>query len=220
MKVFKHNPPDLVDLSTIDVDGKRHYTTPDGNVYPSITTVLHKFPAPQLVAWKERVGEKEAANIARRAANRGSGLHAMCEDLLYNRPIIKPLNPLSLMLFNSIKPILTDHVDKIYGLELALYSDRLEIAGRADLIAHWDGQPALIDFKSAKKVREKASYEHYFMQAAAYSYMFFERTGIMVLYLILVFAQEYGKPIVYYEKAAPHLEKFKSLLNEYKVLTD
>ena len=40
MKTFCHVPIELEDLKTQTIDKKRFYETPDGNLYPSITTVL------------------------------------------------------------------------------------------------------------------------------------------------------------------------------------
>ena len=40
MKKFNHVPVDLQDIKARNKDGTRLYETPDGNMYPSITTVL------------------------------------------------------------------------------------------------------------------------------------------------------------------------------------
>ena len=52
---------DYKELKTKNIDGKRHYVTPNGN-YPSVTTVTSLAIKDGIKAWRERVGEKEANN--------------------------------------------------------------------------------------------------------------------------------------------------------------
>jgi len=62
MKKFIHRD-DVGDFEIpdrVEKDGKRYYLTPDGNYYPSITSILSQQENLGLEAWKERVGEKEA----------------------------------------------------------------------------------------------------------------------------------------------------------------
>ena len=42
-------------------------------------------------------------------------------------------------------------------------------AGRSDLIGVYQGQPAIMDFKNAKKIKKREWIEDYFMQGAAYA---------------------------------------------------
>ena len=39
------------------IDGERYYVTPEGNRYPSVTTVLSEFKKKDLARWRARVGE-------------------------------------------------------------------------------------------------------------------------------------------------------------------
>ena len=74
---------DYKELKTKNIDGKRHYVTPNGN-YPSVTTVTSLAIKDGIKAWRERVGEKEANKIASQAARRGTKVHKICEDYLNN----------------------------------------------------------------------------------------------------------------------------------------
>ena len=60
------------------------YETPDGNFYPSITTVLSVRNKKGLFEWRKRVGDDVANYVARKAATRGTHVHHMCEDYLNN----------------------------------------------------------------------------------------------------------------------------------------
>ena len=90
MKTFCHVPIELEDLKTQTIDKKRFYETPDGNLYPSITTVLSVRNKKGLFEWRKRVGDEVANYVAVKAANRGTAVHHMCEDylncLLYTSP--------------------------------------------------------------------------------------------------------------------------------------
>ena len=60
--MFKQEYMEFSELSAEIVEGiGRVYTTPDGNKYPSVTTVLGAGSDQSwLQEWKDRVGEKEA----------------------------------------------------------------------------------------------------------------------------------------------------------------
>ena len=59
-RVFEHEYLDLGydDLVTENKDGKRLYNTPDGNQYPSVTSVLSIINEDKIAAWRKRIGEK------------------------------------------------------------------------------------------------------------------------------------------------------------------
>ena len=57
MKKFIHRD-DIGDFEIPEIkiiDGKRFYVTPDGNSYPSITTILSLQEKPGIDKWKEKV---------------------------------------------------------------------------------------------------------------------------------------------------------------------
>ena len=58
------------------IEGKRHYSTPDGSAVPSVTTILDATKPEEkkqaLRNWKKRVGEKKAQQIVTEAAGRGT----------------------------------------------------------------------------------------------------------------------------------------------------
>ena len=193
MKIFTHTPvkADLVDLSTITKDGKRHYTTPAGNVYPSVTTVLSVLSDDAIEEWRKRVGEEEAIAISEHASTRGTNLHACLEDYIKNKEIQFPEDNKSKVkiMFNRLKRVLDD-VDDVLAQEVCLYSDRLRLAGRCDLIANYKKIPSIVDFKGSTKAKKRDWILGYFIQAAAYSLMFEERTGIRVEQIVILMSGE------------------------------
>ena len=70
MKSFDHVKLNTVlpDISTQNIEGKRFYVTPEGNKYPSITTVLSGRSKEGILKWRQSVGNDVANQIMRSAA--------------------------------------------------------------------------------------------------------------------------------------------------------
>ena len=210
-KTFEHVTLDLPELSAEIVEGVgRVYTTPEGNKYPSVTTVIGAgTDTSWLEAWKARVGEEEVRKVSAQAARRGTAVHELAEEYLKNNPkYTKGHMPANIATFSQIRPILNDHVGKIYGLEVPLYSDKLRVAGRVDCLAEWDGSLSIIDFKTSKREKKRESISGYFIQASCYAYMTFERTGLLPKHVVIVMMVDDSEPLVFVEKTRDWIEKF------------
>ena len=198
MKTYNHKPVILKPIKATNKDGVRLYETPEGNKYPSITTVLSVRNKQGLFEWRKRVGEDVANYIARTAAARGTAVHHMCEDYLNNVHIDWPdkwkehtKKFLPHALFTQMRDNLLHRIDNIHAQECGLYSDKYRVAGRVDCIAEFDGKLSIIDFKTSTKERKDDYNESYYIQASAYAEMFEERTGIKINQIcILVVTQD------------------------------
>ena len=192
--MFTHKPIELPELSTKNVNRKRFYLTPEGKLYPSITTVLQRRKMEGLMEWRKRVGDDVANYIARTAANRGTKVHHMCEDFLNNNfdDEIHKKAFLPYMLFVQIKPILMQKLNNIFAQECGLYTDKYKVAGRVDCIAEYKNTPSIIDFKTSTKERNDDWNESYYIQASAYAEMFEERTGIEINQIVILVVTEDG----------------------------
>ena len=73
--MFNHDTVDFDNLKTINTEKGRRYETPDGKLYPSVTTILSHKNKPFINAWRKRVGAKEADKISRQSAARGTSIH-------------------------------------------------------------------------------------------------------------------------------------------------
>lgn len=191
---FVHKPlliqlPELT--SETSADGQRFYTTPDGNVYPSVTTVLSVLSEDAIEKWRNRIGKEEAQKISEYTSNRGTDLHSILERYLKNEPLIFPEDPKSKVrtMFNRMKRVLSK-VDNIVAQEVSLYSDALKIAGRCDCIAEYYKLLSVVDFKGSNKAKKKDWITSYFLQATAYSLMFEERTGMKAEQIVILMAGE------------------------------
>ena len=125
-------------LPTETVNGKRHYITPDGNRYPSVTTVLSTMSSDGIAAWRKRVGEEAANKVSTQASGRGTKVHQIAEDYLRNKDnYLDGHMPANIETFNQIEQYLDLHVDQVYGNEIALYSDDLKKSFFKTLALSW-----------------------------------------------------------------------------------
>lgn len=171
-KLFERDDFPLIDLDSKYANGGRYYKTPNGKWYPSVTTVLSSQKDSSLDEWRAKVGEQEANRISRQATQRGTYLHSMCEDYLNNVDNYKRGRmPTTLSLFNSIKPVIDENVELVYGIEMALFSHRLKTAGRTDVFCRFQGLNTILDFKTATREKKQEWIENYFVQATTYAIM-------------------------------------------------
>ena len=211
--MFNHVDLDLPALSSETIDGVRYYSVPDADELlklVSITSVTSHKNRAFFAKWRKKVGEETADRITRQATSRGTDMHTLTECYLKNEGLPK-VQPLSDYLFKIAKPEL-NKIDKIHALESSLYSKVLGVAGTVDCIAEFDGELAIIDFKTSKKPKPVEWIEHYFVQCMAYGCMLYELTGISVKKLVIIMACENGECVVYEERDKT---KYIKLLQEY-----
>ena len=172
--------------ATTTQQGRRYLV--DGMMWPSVTTVIGHSKKKSIMEWRNRVGEEEANAISKRASTRGNKCHKLCELYLENKSISKYSDdPLSMGLFYQIKPYL-DSIDNIHALEAPLCSSLLKMAGRVDCIAEYNGELAIIDFKTSTKYKREEWIHDYFAQETAYAIMFQELTGLIPKKLVTIIA--------------------------------
>lgn len=184
--MFEHVHHDFPQLLQENVDGSRHYVTPTGERYPSITTVLKDYNKKSIDAWKARVGTKEAARVSKKATDRGTSVHEAIEKLLKNEDMSNvSMLPQVKTLYVRMKQELLK-VNQIHALETKLFSHELGLAGTVDCIAEYNGVLSVIDFKTSQRLKKKEWTKHYFMQGAAYATMFTEMTNIPVEDIVIL----------------------------------
>ena len=192
----------------------RVYIAPDGSRYPSVTTVLGILSEDSIREWRQRVGEEEANKVSHRASNRGTAVHSVIEKYLRNEDTSDNLPHIKQSLAN-LRPILDKSIGKIFGLETALYSRHLGMAGRCDCIAEWNGVPSIIDFKTSRRIKKKENIASYFAQASAYDIMFEERTGLAIPNTVIVMDVDDNHPLIFEEHRDNFVELLLSTKKEY-----
>ena len=214
MSEFNHVDLHLPKLERETIDGVRFYKIPGKENIKrlvSITSVTSHKNRQIFIDWRKKVGDAKADKITKQATSRGTDMHLLVENYLLNIPELPEVQPLSDYLFKIARKEL-DKINNIHAIEDSLYSEVLGIAGTVDCIAEYDGELAVIDFKTSKKPKPVEWIEHYFVQAAAYACMLYEMTGITVKKLVILMACENGECVVYeeYDKG-----KYIKLLVEY-----
>jgi CRISPR/Cas system-associated exonuclease Cas4 (RecB family) len=221
MNRFKHSPIDIGydDLNVVESpETGRRYVTPSGEYYSSITTILGSKINESLESWKASVGFLEAEKICRHAGIRGTAMHNIAERYLNNESeyFLKGDMPHTRALFNSIRPILDEHISEVILQECPLYSDALRSAGRVDLVAIYDGKYSIVDFKTARRCKRKEDIDSYFQQATAYAIMFEERTGIVIDQIVIIMAvDDDHNPIVFVEKTKNYIKPLYETIKTY-----
>jgi RecB family exonuclease len=211
--MFNHVELNLPQLERETIDGVRYYKIPTEEELirlVSITSVTSHFNKEIFIKWRKKVGNEEAERITKAATSRGTDMHTLVEYHLKNESLPE-VQPLSNFLFKIAKPQL-NRINNIHALEGSLYSKQLGIAGTVDCIAEYDGELAIIDFKTSKKPKPREWIEHYFVQCMAYGCMLYELTGISVKKLVIIMACENGECIVYEERDK---SRYIKLLTEY-----
>ena len=107
------------------VNGKRVYLTPDGDKFPSVTTVISNNAKKMagIARWRQRVGMEEANRISARSTKRGTTYHSIVEDYFNNKLEIDQYkdSPLpTVMFYQSVDTL--NRINNIYLQEAALYS--------------------------------------------------------------------------------------------------
>ena len=153
-------------------NGKRHYKTPDGRTVPSVTTVLSATKdMTHLHAWRKRIGEQKAQQITTESANIGTVMHSSLEKHVKGIDR-KPGSNLIHQKAHAMANVIIDNglndVSEVWGSEVALHYPEL-YAGTTDLVGVYKGEPAICDFKQARKLKKKEWIEDYFLQLCAYA---------------------------------------------------
>ena len=207
---------ELPPISATTTNGVRLYETPEGNKYPSITTILSVRNKSGLVEWRKRVGEKTANYIAGKAAARGTKVHHMCEDYLNNENIDHHQKHfLPWCLFTQLQKVLVN-INNIHAQEAGLYSDKYKVAGRVDCIAEYNGVLSIIDFKTSTKERNDEWNENYYIQCSAYAEMYGERTGTEIEQIVILCVTEDGTVQVFVKKKYDYLDALVETATEWR----
>jgi len=215
---YKHNifNFEYADLISETKESGRTYNSPKGDKFPSITTVLSVLSEDALKEWRKRIGYEKAMKISRQAAWRGTQTHNALEMHVRNvEPTID--NPLIEFLYKQVVYTLEDRLSEVNGIEKALYSEYLGVAGRVDLVGVFDGKRSIIDFKTSAKPKSKQYIENYFMQEAFYAIAWEERTKQPISQLVTIVANEQTPtPQIFIEKRDDWVNPLMSAIETWR----
>jgi len=216
------------ELKSITTDGSRSYLVPmQGAVfqdpfypeyvksYKSVTTIIsEKSDTQWLDDWRDRIGHEEANAITTMAGNRGTDIHEMAEMYVCSERWWDGHSSININDFRKLIPLLDAKISCIRGIELKLFSHRLQTAGTCDLVCNWDGELAIVDYKTSRRMKTKDDILGYFIQATAYAIMFQEMYGIRIdKIVVIILVDGEDVPLVFEEKPSYYFPKIREFFN-------
>ena len=219
---FVHIQQQFQEATLYEDDRNHYYTSPKNNKLTSVITILAKTKPKEeklhLDEWRADIGEPVANYIFRESSIIGKETHKLNENYLN---MLEPREYFRLISYAHHRQFIPylNRIDNIHGVELKLYSDKLQLAGTADCIAQYDGKLSIIDYKTKRPSQEKEWVYDYYLQTAAYSIMYETITGICVKQAVILVSSEKNtmqefvvKTEDYREDFLPRLEQFKQLV--------
>ena len=195
-----------------ETPGCRLYQLPSGKWVPSITSVTSFYNRQVFIDWRKRVGETEANKVTKAATARGTEYHEAAQMYLENTEMNWDyFTPVTKYMFHHATPYL-DKINNIHAIERTLYSEYLGLAGRVDCIAEYEGELAVIDFKTSSKIKPEKWLENYFVQEMFYAAAYYELTDIPVTKLITIMVTPNGEVKVFDKR---NKEDYIKLLVKY-----
>ena len=222
---FTHDLIKLNELSVKTEEGKRLYQTPQGKSYPSVTTVTGILSKDAIHSWRQRIGEEKADQITRAATSRGNEVHKLAELYLKNElfsqsTLFDEPKTNNYKMFEALSSVLDNKVGIVRAIEAPLYSDVLRVGGRVDLVAEWDNELAVIDFKTSSKPKKERWIDNYFMQSSAYAFMFEELTKIPINKIVIAIALENLGTQIFIKDASDYIQQFIDLRKTYDIISN
>jgi len=208
------------DYSTVNLNNMRFYDI-EGCHYPSITTVLGNTMEPEkkksLENWRNSLGAAKADKFSKDAADRGTQIHLMCERFLKGETVVQKPNEFSpqiIGMFNGLK-LKLGKIKQIWGQEVVLFSHDLEVAGRCDLIGVYNDFPAIIDFKTSTRLKDKSKIGDYVLQITAYAKMHNEMFGTEINKGVILMITEQGFPSEFHYTTSEHTLALEKRVKEF-----
>ena len=219
MLVSKYNYPNLKRIQT---PAGRQYVGEDNNPVPSVTTILGDTgDKTALIAWRKRVGEEEAQRISTESAGLGTKVHNSIEKFILNEEWDNfGTNHVSQLAKTMVTEMIEkglSKVDELYGVEVGLIANGL-YAGTSDAIGKWEGEEAIIDFKTAKKIKKREWIEDYFLQGCAYALAHNEMFGSNIKKVAILMVDregEYADFVIQGDEFEEYCNKWADRLSDY-----
>lgn len=218
----------------IEKNHRHYYRIPNGDTYPSVTTMLSATSdnKESLERWRNSIGHQVAHYIIQESAKNGTTTHQIIEKYLNNQKIESyppntPSFPLSSQAhsllskahLDQLKPLL-HNIDNIRCTEIPLYSDQLCLAGTCDCIAEYNGKLSIIDFKTSRKQKKESWIKNYFLQGTAYAKMYEYLTGVSISQVVILISGEDGSVSEFVKETKNYSKILDQKLLEFEKLRE
>ena len=145
--------------------------------YPRVTHILKVTESPEaqsrLRKWQNKMdrihGANHAEQISQEAKDTGTAFHLAIEKYFTTkeRPVFN--DPTERSRWCYAEPHLNIIANEYLALEKEVISHRHQYLGHLDCLAWNNGKPIVCDWKTSKRVKQKAWLTDYFLQATAYA---------------------------------------------------
>jgi len=217
MAQFTHcQRPVYKNLDAEIINNRRWYTVRENVKYPSVTTILGHGEKLWLQEWRDSLGHEAADIESARCSTRGENVHLMCERYLKNEqaPTREQMG-CDIRIFNQLRPIL-HRINNIRAQEIPLFSDEYKLAGRVDVVAEYEGELAIIDFKTSNNNKPTSMVNDYFLQSTGYALMYNEMFHIPITNIVIIIGVERGMaPMVYKKTIGDYIQPLADRINTF-----
>ena len=192
------------------------YQTKFDKIYPSISTILSTTASDEkkngLKNWREN--EPAHEYITAQAQSIGTQSHQIIEDYLSHNLSLEEFDLLPIAHFNNLKPFL-DNISNVTCIEQRMYSDKLKVAGTSDLIAEYDGELSIIDYKTKRKPQIDDYMYEYYLQTTCYAQMFHEVTGVKINQIVILVSSEKNSRQEFIKTCDDYVEPMNQRIEKY-----
>ena len=199
----------------------RKYVGDDNVPVPSVTTVLDKTSdKTALIAWRKRVGDEEANRVSKESAGLGTKVHDAIEKHILGESVTFGTNMVSVMAKEMSDLVINEglaNVDEVWGTEIGLIAPGL-YAGTTDCVGIHQGDEAIIDFKTSKKIKKEEWIQDYYLQCCAYAMAHNEMYGTNIrkgVILMVSRDNKFKEFVIQGDEFDSYCEKWTNRLADY-----
>lgn len=200
----------------LDREDGHWYKTKFDAIYPSISTILSATSSDEkqnsLNAWREN--EPAHEYITAQAQDIGTQSHKIIENYLSNCLSLEEFDLLPIAHFNNLKPYL-ENISDVTSIEQRMYSDKLKVAGTSDLIALYNDELSIIDYKTKRKPQMDEYMYEYYLQTTCYAQMFHEVTGRKINQVVILVSSEKNTRQEFIKSCDDYVEPLNERIEKY-----
>lgn len=185
--------------------------------YTAVTKITATLSADSIAKWIERIGIEQAEKIKRYSAARGKSVHTLVEQYLTNQQVQSSDHTFHVQnIYQQVITALTSGNPCIHAVEFPLFSHKLKIQGRGDILATFNNELSIIDVKTSDKYKKAQYLQDYIVQITMYALMLYERTNVCPTKgVIIIGVQNELQPQVHIFNIKDHITSTLNIIKQY-----
>lgn len=145
--------------------------------------------------WRNAIGHEQADEITNEACRHGTAVHALMEHHFVGTDISDvDISEEDEYIFRSMRFLIKPITD-VVAAEVALYSDDLDVAGRCDMIASYNGKKSIIDYKTSRRHKTDHDIQDYWVQTCFYALAYNQMYNQNINHLVILMGTRDGVPM-------------------------